>query len=189
MMIKRTLALSLAALAAAALLPASSAAQQRFGPSVEIGLGPSLGGGGQFIERTGVGFDAVLALPIGRTSAGTVVLGLTGAANGKMTNELICLDLPGGDCAPDYPAFFSLGAVAGVQRALGSGASARAVAGPAYFQAVDGDDTFGLQGRVDVAQGLGFRTALVGSLRGAVIPDYQGETLHFASFGLGLRIQ
>jgi hypothetical protein len=27
------------------------------------------------------------------------------------------------------------------------------------------------------------------ALRGAVLPSYQDESLHFASFGLGLRIQ
>lgn len=188
-MIKRILRVSLAAAAAVASLPAGAAAQQPFGPSAEASFGASLGGGGDFVGRGGAGFDAVLALPVAGSSAGTVVLGLTGAMNGKMTSELVCEVRPGDVCAPEYPVFFSLGAVAGVQRALGSGVSARAVAGPAYFQAVDGDDVFGLQGRVDLAKSLGFHTALVVALRGAVLPSYQEESLHFTSFGLGLRIQ
>jgi hypothetical protein len=83
----------------------------------------------------------------------------------------------------------TLGAVAGVQRTIGAGLSARALAGPTYFQAADGDDTFGLQGRLDVAKPLFFHTALVASVRGSLLPRYEGETLSYATFGLGLRIQ
>lgn len=167
----------------------SAASAQSFGPSAEASFGPSLGGGGSFIERAGAGLDVVLAVPVARTSSGAVMLGVSGAMNGKMTSELVCVVQPDDSCAPDYPLFFSLGAFAGVQRALGQGLSARVLAGPSFHQAADGDDTFGLQGRVDVAKELGYHTALVAVLRGAVLPDYQGESLHFASFGLGLRIQ
>ena len=187
MMISRTLSASLVALACA--LPAAASAQQSFGPSLEASAGPALGGGGTFIERVGAGFDAVLALPLAQTSAGTVVFGFTGAMNGKLTSELVCLTVPGAGCAAEYPAFFSLGAFGGVQREMGPGVSARVLAGGAYFQAVDGDDVFGLQGRVDVAKSLGFHTAVVASLRTALLPSYQDETLGIASFGIGLRIQ
>lgn len=186
-MIKRTISLSLVALACAAL--AEGAAAQSFGPSFDASLGPSFGGGGSFVQRAGGGFDGVLAVPVARTSTGTVVLGITGGIHGKMAHDLICYEGPGDVCMPEFPTFASLGAVAGVQRGLGSGFSARALAGPAYFQAVDGDDTFGLQGRVDVAKRLVFHLSLVASARTAVLPSYQDETLHFTSFGIGLRIQ
>lgn len=185
-MIKRILAGSLL-LACAAALPA--AAQQSFGPSIEATVGFSAGGGGAFIERGGAAVDAVLAMPLARTSAGTFVAGLTASGNGKATSELVCADGPGNVCIGSYPTFLSLGLVAGVQQSLGRNASARVLAGPAYYQAVDGPDTWGLQGRVDVARPFAPRTAAVLSLRGSVLPSYEGETLRFASLALGLRVQ
>jgi hypothetical protein len=184
---KHTILLSLA-LACAAAVSVDAAAQSRFGPSVEAGLGVSAGGGGSFTHRTGGALDAVLAVPLNQTSRGAVMLAVTGTANGPVAVE-DCVFTPGDSCVSEYPTFMSLGVAAGVQRRMGRGLSARALAGPAYYQAVDGPDTFGLQGRVDVAKPLVFRTALVASVRGSVLPRYQGETLSFAAFGLGLRIQ
>jgi ABC-type amino acid transport substrate-binding protein len=186
MMIQRALLVFLAAGAAA--LPADAAAQ-RFGPSVEASLGVSTGGGGLYAHRTGGAMDAVLAMPIAGNDRGTVVLGLTGTANGPVAVDDICMVGPDAECMDDYPTFMSLGVVAGVQRRLGASLSSRVLAGPAYYQSVDGDDTFGVQGRVDVAKPLLFRTAIVASLRGSLLPRYEGESLHFAAFGLGLRIQ
>jgi hypothetical protein len=187
-MIKCTLAAALV-LACAVSLPAAAAAQQSFGPSIEATFGLSTGGGGSFNERGGAAVDAVLAMPLVRTSAGTFVAGLTASGNGKPTSQLVCIDGPGDECIGSYPTFLSLGLVAGVQQPLGRNASARVLAGPAYYQAVDGPDTWGMQGRVDVARPFAPRTAAVFSLRGSVLPSYEGETLRFASLALGLRIQ
>lgn len=177
------------ALACAAALPPDAAAQRRFGPSVEASLGISAGGGGTYYHRTGGAMDAVVAIPVAGTRDRTWVAGVTGTANGPVAVDDVCLVGPNDTCVPDYPTFVSLGVLAGVQSRLGRGFSSRVLAGPAYYQAVDGGDTFGLQGRVDVAKPLVFRTALVASVRGAVLPRYEGETLRFAAFGLGLRIQ
>lgn len=174
-------------LLACAALPAD--AQQRFGPSIEASLGAGAGGGGTYVNRAGGALDAVLAVPLNHAGAGTVMLAVTGTSNGPLAGTDVCVVAPNDACVEDYPTFMSLGVAAGVQRRMGAGLSTRLLAGPAYYQAVDGGDTFGLQGRVDVAKPLVFRTALVASLRGAVLPRYEGETLHFASFGLGLRIQ
>lgn len=187
MMNRRTLAI-LAAAACTAAVPAT-AQQPSFGPSAEAGLGHFVGGGGQFFRRGGPAVDAVLAVPVGRAAGGTIVAGVTAGISGTMGGDLICEPDPEGNCKPDYPAFFALGAVAGVQRQMGSGLSARALAGPAYYQSADGPNVWAFQGRVDVAKPLVFHTALVLSLRGAVLPSYQGEALSFTSLGLGLRIQ
>lgn len=185
---KRFTLLSLA-LACTGAVSADAAAQARFGPSVEAGLGISAGAGGVFTHRAGGAMDAVLAVPLHQTSRGAVMLAVTGTANGPLAGTDDCVFAPGETCVEGYPAFMSLGVAAGVQRRLGSGLNARLLAGPAYYQAVDGSDTFGLQGRVDVARPLVFRTAIVASLRGTVLPRYEGETLGFAALGLGLRIQ
>lgn len=186
MMNRRTLAV-LAALCTAA-VPAA-AQQQSFGPSAEAGLGLFVGGGGAYFRRGGPAVDAVLAVPLGRASAGTIVAGVTASVSGTMGGDLVCAPDPEGNCLDDYPAFFALGAVAGVQRQIRSGLSGRALAGPAYYQSADGPNVFGFQARLDVAKPLVFHTALVASLRGAVLPSYQGQALGLTSFGLGLRIQ
>jgi hypothetical protein len=188
-MMKQTLFAALA-VACAAVAPTTAPAQQAFGPSADVSAGMFVGGGGTFAERGGPALDGIVALPLGLMRSGTLVAGVTGGISGPlMIGDLICRAGPDDTCISNYPTFVTVGAVAGVQRAIGAGLSARAMAGPAYFQAADGDDTFGVQGRLDVAKPLIFRTALVASLRGSLLPDYQGETLRYATFGLGLRIQ
>lgn len=178
-----------AALFLACAAPAAAAAQQSFGPSVEASFGVSTGGGGMFTERTGVALDAVVAVPLRQASRGTFVAALTASGNGKPTSELVCQVGPGDACIGQYPTFLSAAIVAGVQQPLGRNASARILAGPGYYQAVDGPDAWGLQGRVDLARPVAPRTAAVFSLRGSVLPSYQGETLRIASLALGLRLQ
>jgi hypothetical protein len=175
-------------IAAAALVPGAAAAQ-RLGPSIEATAGLGTGGGGTYVDRGGITLDALLTAPVGTGSAGTFVVGVTGAANGQFTSELVCVVGPGDECIGEYPTFLSLGAVAGVQRRMSRHLSARVLAGPAYFQAVDGEDAAGAQGRFDVARELAPHAWLVASVRGAFIPRYEDERLHFGGFGLGLRIQ
>lgn len=192
MIIQRT-CLLLAGAVSLAILPADAAAQRRFGPSVEASLGISAGAGGEYVNRAGGSAEAIVTMPVSATSSHAFVVGLTGAANGPVAGDDICIGkIGGGDeitCLDRYPTFLSLGVVAGVQRPLGARLSSRILAGPAYYHSVEDGDTFGLQGRVDVAAPLALRTALVGSVRGAVLPDFRGETLRIVTFGLGLRIQ
>jgi hypothetical protein len=175
--------------ACAAAAPTTASAQQAFGPSVDASFGLFVGAGGTFDQRGGPALDAIVAVPLGRMQGGTLVAGVTGGIGGPLVMTDICRVGPNDTCMPDYPVFVTVGAVAGVQRAVGAGLSARAMAGPAYFQATEGDDTFGMQGRLDVARTLILHTALVASVRGSLLPSYQGETLSYATFGLGLRIQ
>jgi hypothetical protein len=167
----------------------AQAQQQPFGPSVEASAGLFVGGGGTFHQRGGPTIDAVVAVPLARAGNGTVVAGVTGGISGPLAYDLVCTQGPDDRCIPDYPTFASIGAVAGVQRALGSATSARALAGAGFYQDIDGPGTVGLQGRLDLAQRLIFRTSLVASVRGAVLPSYEGQSLSFAAFGLGIRIQ
>lgn len=188
MRIPRTLAV-VAAVACAVALPHTVAAQH-FGLSADVSVGFFTGAGGSFADRGGPALDGIIALPVSQTRSGTLVAGVTGGISGPlMIGDLICHVGPNDTCIPNYPTFVTVGAVAGVQRAIGPGLSARAVAGPAYFQAADGNDTFGLQGRCDVAKRLILRTSLVASVRGSLLPSYQDATLSYATFGLGLRIQ
>lgn len=184
-------ALALALAACAAALPAAAEAQQRtYGPSADVSVGFFVGGGGGFADRGGPALDGIITLPVSQTPSGTLVAGVTGGISGPVRiGDLGCIGGPNGTCIPNYPTFVTVGAVAGMQRSMGSGLSARALGGPAYFQDVDGGDTFGVQGRVDLAKRLVLRTSLVASVRGSLLPRYQGATLGYATFGLGLRIQ
>lgn len=181
----RTFAVLLTACVAAS----PAAAQQAFGPSLEASAGLFAGAGGTFEQRDGPAIDAVLAVPLARTDAGTVVAGLTGGISGPLTHDLICRQGPDDRCIPDYPTFASIGAAAGLQRGLTSTLSARAMAGAAVYQDVEGPSVLGLNGRLDVAQRLIHRVSLVASARGAVLPRYEGQALRFAAFGLGIRVQ
>jgi hypothetical protein len=188
MRIPRTLAAFV--LTAGAITVPSVVAAQQFGPSADVSVGFFAGGGGTFADRGGPALDGIIALPVSQVRSGTLVAGVTGGISGPlMMGDLICHVGPNGTCIPNYPTFVTVGAVAGLQRSIGSGLSARAVAGPAYFQAADGDDTVGLQGRMDVAKRLILRTSLVASVRGSLLPSYRDATLGYATFGLGLRIQ
>ncbi|HEU4885564.1 MAG TPA: hypothetical protein VFT45_25190 [Longimicrobium sp.] len=189
MMMQRKIAIVLAAAFAAA-IPAAAAAQQALGPSADVSFGIFAGAGGSFVDRGGPALDGIVAIPLGRMGSNTLVAGVTGGISGPlMIGDNICRLGPGDTCVPDYPTFTTAGVAAGVQRTIGAGLSARALAGPAYFHAMDGDDALGLQGRLDVARPLIFHTAVVASVRGSLLPSYQGETLSFATFGVGLRIQ
>jgi hypothetical protein len=189
MTIRRTVFAVLTAACAAA-APATAAAQQAFGPSADVSVGLFAGAGGTFVDRGGPALDGIVAIPLGRMRSSTLVAGVTAGISGPVVlSDLICREGPNDTCIPNFPTFATVGAVAGVQRSLGARLSARVLAGPAYFQAAEGDDAFGLQGRLDVARPLIFRTAVVASVRGSLLPSYQGETLSYAAFGLGLRIQ
>lgn len=183
----------LIAAAASLALPLAAVAQARFGPSVEASLGLSARGGGEYLERSGPALDAMMTVPV-RGFAPGVVAGLEGSIIGLPQRRVRCdtgasVEGPFPGCRERYPQFFSLGLLGGVQRDLGGGASARVLAGPAYYRARVGGDTFGLQGRVDVAAPLVSRLAVVFSLRGSLLPCFEGEMLHAAVGGLGLRIQ
>ncbi|WP_420126129.1 hypothetical protein [Longimicrobium sp.] len=188
MMMHRAL-LGLVAAACVAAGPANAAAQKMFGPALEASFGVFAGAGGTFDARRGPALDMSVALPLGRMESGTLVGGVTAGISGPLSMTDICRVGPNDTCMPDYPVFFTLGAVAGVQQAIGAGFSARALAGPAYFQGAETKDAFGLQGRLDVARPLFFHTAVIASVRGSLLPRYEGETLSYTAFGLGLRIQ
>jgi hypothetical protein len=167
-------------------------AQERTPASLEASAGVGFGRGGTFRDRTAIALDATLGWRIGETASGAMVLALSGGVQGNSGATDICVIAPDGGCVPAYPLFYSLGAAAGWEWARGRGASARVLAGPAYYRAVrrdGGGGTVGLQGRVDLATPALWRVALVGSLRGAVLPSLRGDAHTLGTAGLGVRVQ
>jgi hypothetical protein len=187
--VMRHLLLSFLALVCGTVLAAEAAGQYPQGISAQASLGFSSGGGGIFHNREGIALDAVLGFPLHHTRAGTLLGGLSAGAHGPITSELICLLGPNDECVPDFPLFLSLGALLGVQRGSATGASARVLGGPAYFRAHEGGAAMGLQGRLDLAAPPFLRIAPVASLRGALLPSFQGDVLSSVALGVGFRIQ
>lgn len=176
---------------AAWVAPAQAVSQSSLGPSLEASVGLSRGVGGAFYQRGGGAADVLFAAPLAESAAGTVVGGLSAALQGPFAVDNICALGPDGECLDSFPLFFSAAALAGVQRGSATGPSARLMAGPAFYVAGDGGrSALGLQGRLDVATApLLPHTSVVASLRGAVLPSYEGDAVGTVSFGLGLRIQ
>ncbi|MDP9352652.1 MAG: hypothetical protein M3P51_14085 [Chloroflexota bacterium] len=171
------------------MLAPEAAGQYPQGISAQASLGFSFGGGGTFHNREGIALDAVLGFPLQHTPLGTLTGGLSAGAHGPITSDLVCLIGPNNECAPDFPLFLSLGALLGVQRGSATGSTARLLGGPAYFLAQEGGAALGMQGRLEVAAPPFLHVAPVVSLRGALLPSFQGSVLRSVSLGVGLRAQ
>lgn len=185
-MIERLLILCLGA---AAVLAPVAAAQRPFPVSVDASLGLRMGSGGTYVDRGGAAADLMVGVNLGRAGAGTLVGAVTAGAQASMGGDLICLVGRNGECVPRFPVLLSTGVLVGFSRSSSSGATSRVLAGPAYFRDDHESRGLGMHGRVDVSTPPVLHTALVLSLRGAVLPRFQGETLGTTSLGLGLRIQ
>ena len=180
--------------ACGAMLTGEIAAQQHFPVSTEASFGVRVGHGGTYVNYGGAALDVVLGYRLRDTSAGTLITGFNLGAQSPVTSGLDCLlNLSTGECAPEFPAFLSGGALLGVQRGSARTASARVMAGPTYYLPLgsnhDAGGALGLQGRADVSTPPWNHTAVVASLRHSVLPRFQGEAVGITSFGLGLRIQ
>lgn len=176
--------------AAAALLAAPLAAQERAPVSLDATLGAGYGlGGGERVERAGVALDATLGLRVRALAAGSLVLALAGSAQRSPVGGDECVVTPtSGGCVPEFPAFAALGALGGVERGDPRGSNVRLLAGPALHWMDGGGRAFGVQGRVDLATGTRLRLAPLLSLRAALIPRARGETYVLAAAGVGLRL-
>lgn len=173
------------------LLPTrETAAQSHLPVSAEATVGIRLGHGGSYDNRGGAALDLAITYRIRELAAGTLVAGAAlGIETAALATDLDCLMLPDGGCAPDFPGLFSVAAIAGVQRGSARTASARLLLGPTYHQPWEGRGGVGLHGRVDVSTPPWRHTAVVGSLRHTLLPDFRGEAVGITSLGLGLRIQ
>lgn len=169
-------------------------AQGRSPVSVEASAGVGLSrGGGTYRNRMGIALDATLAWRIRPTESGAVVVGLSGGMQGAVGSMAdICVVASNGGCAPAYPVFYSVAALAGREWGRGRPTFARVLAGPAYYQAGardGGGSAVGVQGRVDLATPVRGRVAVVGSVRGAALPSFRGDAHAHGAVALGVRVQ
>ena len=168
-------------------LAAEAAAQASAAPSLEMSFGISSGAGGTFLHRGGVSADALLGIPLRQGPRSRLVGALAAGVQGAPMRTLECVQGPDGECIPSFPTLGSVAGLVGVERGSGKSATARLLAGPAFYWGEGGGQSLGVQGRVDVA--TAGRLGVVASLRHGILPDYQGEVLRLTSFGVGLRLR
>jgi hypothetical protein len=192
-MIRRLFFLCLFLAVAGGLGGRATAQQQSLPVSVQVSLGFRNGGGGTYHHRGGAAVDLLIGMPMRESTAGTLVGGIVIGAQSPMAVTDDCLVIRGtNECAPNFPIFFSGGLLAGVQRGAADWFSARALAGPVYYQAHStdgGGGALGLQGRLEFATPTLLHTAPTISIRSSLVPRFAGETLRITEVAIGLRVQ
>jgi hypothetical protein len=170
-------------------LAPEAVAQSHFPVSIEATAGFRSGHGGTYVNRGGAALDVAIGYRLRDTPAGPLIGALTFGSQTPVVSTDVCLLLPDGGCAPDFPVFFSTGALLGVQRGTARTFSARVLTGPVYYPAAGDGGALGVQGRVDVSTPSWYHTAVVASLRHSLLPSLRAEPVGVTSFGLGLRVQ
>lgn len=188
----RSIAVRLSVLCIA--LPAASASAQRLSSTFDVnGQGWGTTGKPRYAHDGGFAAEAVLARRVRQFSRGALLVGGAAAVHNVIGDSDVCRlaappapDVPS-VCLPDAPPFSSLTALAGVEGTFGF--AARLLGGPTVFHAGARGTALGVQGRADLATPALFHLALVLSVRGAVIPSFEGGRVRFAAVGLGLAIR
>jgi hypothetical protein len=176
-------------LTVALVAPARVEAQQRLRLSFDATLGFGTGsGGGPWNHDDGFALDGLLGARVGGARKVAVLAAVDGGMHAIMGGD-DCLLSPSGGCVPDFPILYYGAVLIGVEATAPRRLSLRLLAGPAYFHGDEGGTALGVQGRVDVATPPLAHVAIAASIRGAVMPDFQGDALRVRAFGLGLRLQ
>ena len=143
-----------------------------------------------FSNKGGLALDAVATSHVRKFSRVALVVG-AGVAGETLFAANDCMVSPPPavftGCAPDFPSFSSLTALAGVEGRYSF--IARVLAGPAVLHAGGRGTAAGLQGRVDLSTPALIHVSLVASARGAWIPNFEGRSHRTRAVGVGVRFQ
>jgi hypothetical protein len=120
-----------------------------------------------------------------RPSHNALVLGLN-ASGGPYASNDMCVFGPDGRCLPSHAGFAFAGLLAGWES---RGARVRALAGPAFAISGGPHPVLALQSRIETAISIVRHVALIGSLRAALVPNYESAVYSLVSAGLGLRLR
>lgn len=174
-------------IACTASVPRHAAAQQPPPLSVEATFGPVYGytAGEYLSDRQGIGVDVMLGVRAGAAGKRGIVLGANASLHDGGPHTLACRPATtGGGCVPSFPFFRVAGALVGWENAS---ATLRVTGGPAWAHAEG--DALAWQARLDGALPVVRRLALVGSVRGTVVPSYRGDSVRLFGLGLGVRVR
>jgi len=168
-------------------LPQRTAAQPPPPFSVEATFGPVFGhtAGEYRSDRQGSGLDMMLGARVGASGSRGVVVGANVSLHSGGAQTLVCyLATTRDGCIQPFPFFHVAGALVGWENAR---TTLRVMGGPAWAHAEG--DALAWQARLDGSLSVGWRLALVGSLRGTVVPNYRGDVVTLAGLGLGVRVR
>jgi hypothetical protein len=175
------------AVALATLAVASPASAQR---APLWSLDASLGAAGSFTKGyvyddaiAGISADLTFAIRLRNIP---LVVAANATANGPLAGSDVCYFSPRGGCMPRHPEFAFLGYLAGWESA---GARIRVLGGPAYGLGRWERPAFALQSRVDVALPIIRHLAVIGSLRGTLVPNYDHASYRLLAAGIGFRLR
>jgi hypothetical protein len=133
-----------------------------------------------------LGGDLTLAIRLNRSRSGFVAA-INASAYGIPVGGDSCLLAPDGGCILEQPAFALLGALAGWE-SPGSRVRAMGGLGFALPQWTD-QPSLGIQARVDAAIPVIQYVSLIGSVRGALVPNHHHATYGLMALGIGLRLR
>ena len=168
-------------------IPRHTVAQQRPSLSVEATLGHVFGytAGEYLTDRQGKGVDLMLGVRVSAAGKRGIVLGANASLYDGGPHALVCHQATRRDgCVQPFPFFEVAGALVGWENAS---ATLRVMGGPAWAHAES--DALAWQARLDGALPVVWRLALVGSVRGTVVPKYRGDAVKLLALGLGLRVR
>lgn len=175
------------------LWPQGVRAQSQHPVSFDVTIGGGFGHGGPHLRLRGaVAADALLGLKVAPMFGGRGLLGISTGWQGSIAGAdepAGCLIRPGGACDDSYPMFLSTTALAGIELGRSHGATARLLAGPAYFREDEGETTFGMQARLDASTPVVLHISFVASARASVLPNFRGDVYSLSTFAVGIRIR
>ena len=175
-----------AALATIVAVPLVAQAPSPF--SLDVSAGAGIGRGGEPTGWHGGLAPAALIAWHLRSGGRPPLVALGADAQAALGGEDICRPAPGGGCAQDFPRLYAIGLLGGVEVPNGDG-SLRILGGPAFYWIEERGRTLGVQARVDFGSTEWRHLAFVMSVRGAVIPRFQGDFYTLGAFGFGLRLR
>lgn len=161
--------------------------QQRPSLSLEATVGGAYGyTTGEYLgDRQGIGLDLMVGARAGAADKRGIVVGANASLHDGGPHTLIChQSTTGAGCIQPFPFFRLAGVLVGWENAA---TTLRVMGGPAWAHAESG--ALAWQARLDGALPVVRRLAVVGSVRGTVVPNYQGTLVSLLALGLGVRVR
>jgi hypothetical protein len=188
-MMKRRAMVGAVLIACVGSIPQHIAAQQPRALSLDATFGYVYGyTAGEYLnDRQGRAVDLMLGVRSGAAGRRGIVLGANVSLHGDTgPRSLVCYPATTSDgCIQPFPFFHVAGALVGWENAS---ATLRVMGGPAWAHHHEGD-ALAWQARLDGSAPVLTRLALVGSVRGTLVPRYRGDAVSLFGLGLGVRVR
>lgn len=166
--------------------PSVGAAQHLWPVSAEISVGRTTGStSGEYRSNdTGLALDVLAGARVGQLPQGSLfaAVGLALQGTGPVTD--ICLPASRGGCIPRFPQFCIASILAGWETDDGA---ARVLAGPAYAWADRAAP--GLQAHGSLFLIHTWRLAVGVTIRGLILPVYDGDSFQLLAGGVTVRVR